>query len=60
MFENGDITEIEIEPVAVSAGLFESWTLRLTVGLPAVVGVPEISPLLLDVNPAGSDVMVQM
>ena len=40
--------------VAVCTGLLESvtWTVKLKV--PAAVGVPEMTPLLLSVNPVGS------
>jgi hypothetical protein len=39
---------------AVSAGLLESATVKVTVVLPLEVGSPEIVPLLARLSPAGS------
>ena len=47
-------TIIESVVVAVAAGEAESVTVTLKLTVPAVVGVPVITPVALSVNPAGS------
>jgi hypothetical protein len=55
------VTEIVNDLVATSFGEDESWTLTVNEDEPAVGGTPEITPLLLKVNPAGKlpDEMLQ-
>lgn len=50
---NGATTSVAVAE-AVSTGLLESATVKVTVVLPLEIGSPEIVPLFARVSPAGS------